>query len=768
MRLTLRTLLAYLDGVLDRQDAEAMKAKVAESETAKQLAARIEEVTHRREIEPVRIDARTHSADPNAMADYLDGMMPSSQVASHEKGCLDSDALLAEAAASHQILSRVLREPAKVTERFRNRLTRRALEELERSTPVGTTDMTVQYREDQAHDVVVQATRESAPKGPIASESGLEGLPVLKPRENRQPLASGNGARFLDEPHSAGLLKSDPPQSPQAQLRQDEKQSPQASARFADRLPIIVAVGSLLIFGTLVVLAIRGDLNRWLRGSAPIVAANGEDAPESISSEEASSAANEGTSSVASEYASDESQSFSEPAIDQSGTPPIDATPVSTEPSNPSATAGGATDSSPVMLSNGAAEIAAAEQAAQPPMTEPTPEPAPSPAAGITWAYDESAGLAVYFAPSAADWQFLSKSDSLAIGGFVQSMPVDQTRLSTNTGMQVELLGATQVALSESAPRGAASTAVLDLTYGRIKVTHPQPNQRFEVLIGTSRWSLDLIEAGSTAVIERRPWLMPNENWSLAPAESDQPRHEIVQVIVSNGQVNLSDGSAIKTLSAPYAIAWFDGESVSEGSFEISPTWLVETDALSIAARSATVAAMDASASSPTATWQALLTHERPEVRVTAIESLSELGLYDGVWETLSNPSLPANWRRRLASSVLEQLRRAEGRAARFKDAAPESELGQLALDLWTMPTEEVLAAGGGARLVELLEHRELMIRFLAFEQLLSVTGSTELYMPEADQGRRARGVQAWKTRLAGQGISYSKPLQLPIVEVIQ
>src|SRR4051794_17717982 len=50
MRLTLRTLLSYLDDTLEPVEARAIGQKVAESEQARELAERITQVTRRRRL----------------------------------------------------------------------------------------------------------------------------------------------------------------------------------------------------------------------------------------------------------------------------------------------------------------------------------------------------------------------------------------------------------------------------------------------------------------------------------------------------------------------------------------------------------------------------------------------------------------------------------------------------------------------------------------------------------------------------------------------
>lgn len=126
MRLTLRTLLAYLDDTLDPSEARLIGEKVAESEVAPELIERIKKVTRRRGLAapPVTGDVDDSTSDPNTVAEYLDNALPSEQIGDVEDAALATDTHLAEIAACHQILTLVLGEPAKVPQTARQRMYR--------------------------------------------------------------------------------------------------------------------------------------------------------------------------------------------------------------------------------------------------------------------------------------------------------------------------------------------------------------------------------------------------------------------------------------------------------------------------------------------------------------------------------------------------------------------------------------------------------------------------------------------------------------------
>jgi len=121
MRLTLRTLLAYLDDRLAPQQAKEIGQKLTTSPFATELADRIRSVVRRRRL--AKESAGQKNIDANLIAEYLDDQLTPELVALIEKEILTSDHSLAEVAATHQIIGS-LNDPVEIAEPLKERLLR--------------------------------------------------------------------------------------------------------------------------------------------------------------------------------------------------------------------------------------------------------------------------------------------------------------------------------------------------------------------------------------------------------------------------------------------------------------------------------------------------------------------------------------------------------------------------------------------------------------------------------------------------------------------
>ncbi|TWT85504.1 hypothetical protein Pla123a_03110 [Posidoniimonas polymericola] len=128
MRLTLRTLLAYLDNILEPQDQEELAKRVAASDVANDLLHRTRDATRRLRQPAPDLHASGPHSDANVVAEYLDNTLPPDDVTEFEKRCLDletfpdADSHLAEAALCHHVLTMVLGQRAEIDPATKDRL----------------------------------------------------------------------------------------------------------------------------------------------------------------------------------------------------------------------------------------------------------------------------------------------------------------------------------------------------------------------------------------------------------------------------------------------------------------------------------------------------------------------------------------------------------------------------------------------------------------------------------------------------------------------
>ncbi len=162
MRLTLRTLLAYMDDILDPADQDDLARQVEESEKASELIHRTRDAMRRLRLGAPPVIGEGMELDPNFVAEYLDNTMSSEDMTEFQQVCLDSDVHLAEVASCHHVLTMVLGEPAEIDPAMRQRMY---------SVPARV-DEWRQLRLDGSHQVASAAETTIALKR--TSDSGIE------------------------------------------------------------------------------------------------------------------------------------------------------------------------------------------------------------------------------------------------------------------------------------------------------------------------------------------------------------------------------------------------------------------------------------------------------------------------------------------------------------------------------------------------------------------------------------------------------------------
>ena len=211
MRLTLRTLLAYLDNILDPHDARQLQKKIGDSEFATGLVHQIRGSVRRLRLDAPALDAQGIGGDLNSVAEYLDNVLPPEHVPTLEKACLDNEAHLGEVASCHQILTLVLGEPADVSDKMRARAY-----SIAQTMPLTDSTGSVDVRAHAAHPEV------PPPTSPTVSRSAAE-PPNTATTDARSNDTASPGKAVIDKPNQetetsneklSSIIRTDPASLP--------------------------------------------------------------------------------------------------------------------------------------------------------------------------------------------------------------------------------------------------------------------------------------------------------------------------------------------------------------------------------------------------------------------------------------------------------------------------------------------------------------------------------------------------------------------------
>jgi len=112
MRLTLRRLLAWLDGILPADEQHSVGEKVSAGQFASMLVERIRHVVSQPAIGAPAPDARGLGGDANSVAQFIHTTLPVEHLERFERICFESDMHLAEVAACHALFAEFTRDPS--------------------------------------------------------------------------------------------------------------------------------------------------------------------------------------------------------------------------------------------------------------------------------------------------------------------------------------------------------------------------------------------------------------------------------------------------------------------------------------------------------------------------------------------------------------------------------------------------------------------------------------------------------------------------------
>ena len=721
MRLTLRTMLAYLDDVLDVDDAAELGAKIEESEFATGLVQRIRNSMNRPRLDSPPLEGRGMGHDPNTVAEYLDNTLPAERMPDFERVCLESDSHLAEAASCHQILTLVLGESANVPAEMRQRMYRMGAQ------VEGTTAPPVQ----------------PPPVGEEGPESSAAGAPSEAGDALDGPMPARQGRRNKPEVPDYIKTRSSLPLLPIALVLLLLLGLGGTAYMFKDTLSNFVAMGGEEAEGE------NGLEQKDL---------NGEDTPqkgEEGDTEEAADAANENTGEEESEAAGQPADVVEGAAATEGETAAEGATDEGTHDEVPAET---------IVEDNGG-ETPADAGGEDPPVehvADAQPNDGTIPGVTDAGATGQGAELGRYtsdrqvllrYNNDEALWYRLPSQTILASGDTWMAPLAYRPQLTLASGLQLTLDGPTRLTML---PPAADETPFLDMEYGKaVIVTIGRPNARLGLRMGDRQGELVFVDAASTCAIEVQRAMPfganPEETESMLGSRIYCTRGTVSWVEDGQAPQEVPAGSVIETYGAAparmgeylNAPAWFSGDHLNPsdklGSPELEP--MLEEE------RPADLA------------LQERANDRRAEVRSLAARSLCYLGVYEPAIEALGDETQRSTWSDHLAAlrHALATSPEAAAEVRTTLERKRREDAGNLYRMMWGY-TQQDLENGADAELVAALESESLDVRVLALENLREITGKYLLYRPEAAEGNRRTSVARWREQLEAGAIRYVGP----------
>jgi hypothetical protein len=739
MRLTLRTLLAYLDQILEPEDAKEIGKKVQESEFASNLSHRIRDCMRRLRLGAPSVTDRGAGLDPNTVAEYLDNTLPDSQVPDFEKVCLESDVHLAEVASCHQILTLVLGEPAEVEPEARQRM----------------------YR---------------LPEQPAALAPLPDAAAAIVPRndgysERQAGAAAGRQERISRVPDY---------------LRESRSTSRLGRWLAAAVLIAVLLLAALLMTGrvTFPQLAqyVGLDAEEKVTDSGEPSAGRdvaGERPVVKTAVEQGKSAGEITASSGAKTSAIAEPQAV--PAADQAKTSKSQGPAVSKVADIAIREPGAAKSGSPEEKLGPAAT--AADRAVPPPPPRGPERIASKPPAPLSgennatpWAaplqegpkvkqsvgqYITARDVLLRSDNGATGWQRMSDRTPVSSGVKLLSLPVFRPVIQFARGTKLQLVDGTVVEFQ--AP--AAQKVGLTMDYGRLLCKAEEgAGTAINVQIGDRFGLVTLPGTDSAFALEVR-----RADGDGADPET-QPGPIVADLFAVAGKIIWQDGPDAKpvSLTAPYRLA-LNERSGDRRSHQQFPRWLLDDSVSRLELEAADTLhraiAPDQAASTG---LHELLAHRKKEVRWLAVRCLSHVGDFEPLVNALNDPEQKLIW-----SDYIDELRAAVIRGPRTAGqvrAAMENRLGnEQGANLYEMLWRYrpgTLKPDDTQRLVKFLDDETMALRVLSYWNLKNLTrdpnrdsshGLTFAYRPEDTPARRQGASTRWKAYVSKNPLLQSK-----------
>jgi hypothetical protein len=720
LRLTLRTLLAYLDDTLSPAEARDIGQQIADQPAINDLVARIKSAMRKRRLMADSPDPDRAEIDPNDAAEYLDSALSPSRVTDLEKLILENDQHLAEVASVHQILSLVLGKPIDVRAGAKERAyrlvkaTSRTHRELD---PVGPRRGSNLSESQRMAEMPTLPGQEAVPPnrwGTAVAGVFLAGLLVVaiyftlkNPGQPALPPMA-----LQDAGQTAPPNLEPPTQEPAADESSDESTTPTPTDGAEEGTPT------------------------ESKPMDPEDDASPANVPEPVVP----------PVDEASARPADPAQPAVVLPMD-----PLDALPEvdplaipRPKPTMTNSTDEPAEDSSESPASDSTKSPADAET----PATEAPAEASPAEPEEL----DSTIPLATYDSPtgiflreSNGTWSRLKPRTFLYTSDLLANPAPGRSKLKLSNGVVVEMIGLTRARLSTEGP---ADTVALVLEKGRLVVTAPDKPTRLVIRVGESAWAVTFDGSPTRLAAEHRLESLPKLG------EDRSARCE-VDVSAITGRAEIVTADQAVALEAGQHIVLSSGQSaIVPRASGATPAWAdasLDSSVLKLLDRMSNEIPLG---DGPSRHYRELVDDNNKEVRAFAISGLEVMGEIDSLVSLLRHPKFDA-----VRAACFSSLRAIAQQGGDSLQAVQAGLMRMFPAEIAKSLLESIVgysdinqrSRATFTKLIDQLGSEELALREAAIANLIELTGEDFDFDPDAVSQRRETATSRWKKWLATQ-----------------
>jgi hypothetical protein len=744
MRLTLRTLLAYLDDILEPNDRETIAGKIEESEFAKKLVHRTHDVVSRLKLGAPSVLGIGVARDPNSLAEYLDNTMAPEQIQDFEKACLESDSHLAETTACHHVLTMVMGEPVHVEPATRDRM----------------------YRLHDGSAMRAERPAADSSESTQAATATSSAQDEVSAREQRE--ASSAAVKQLNH---VGDMQDDGKPSP---AKERETDTAGARSKF---WPVALTAMIGAVVGAAVILALDSDIRQKIFGGSETADSPEGGAVAQLPDETQDNDAKQDNpkanaadqlpvkpGDVADDPGPNVVPPSPEAAVDDPAPAPIDPTPIPMDtpndpvdpvppvgeqptdpvppPADPISADPDGDDKSPDGADDSKTpdQVAKSDPPEDPVLTPESPKPeTPVAKPTVIGRLLSSDQILLRTRTSLDKLERVGVQGSLSIGDRLVSLPLFRPLISLPSAT-VELHEGTMIELAGLDESKKSPQVVVH--YGRM-VTRSltMPNARMQLQLGDRAGTIIFDDADSSCAFQVRPYRIVGTD-----PEKDASLYA-VDLFVPSGTVKWVTQDREQQIVGPARLILAPHPAEEEPASEL-PAWIDTLKIGQLDKRAvSSVEQRVRSGRDVQLSFAELADARQVEIRKLAVRGCAHIGHFEPLIRSLNDPEMRPRWMDNcddLAAAVARDPASAALIRKSFEKYR-EDDAFELYRMLWGFSSTGLKEGGEARKLVDFLDHDDLDYRVLSFWNLQQITEVGRNYHPEYTKIKRRRSLESWR-----------------------